>query len=760
MKKMIAVCGAMAFTAAAFAGEGDVLARFYAENAGKALRRIPSWVVPENAFVSLSKPDFGEPSGDTQKRIFDAYREKSDWNVITYTLRCVLDLSSPEVQRRVAVAAARAKEMGIELLMDIDPRIMRNEFLSRWPEDCLRLRQFEIVEPDAEGTARFKAVEDFMQDHMCWGANSPYSGWREGRLVAVSAVKGKDLSTLRPIAAEEVACTSNSVSGTVRGLAPGETLLAEVEFPLKAPDPYSPNLLPFTREMMLRYRKLGVHGAMRDEWGFMGPREKVQGRRAFWHSRPFAEAYARISGGRDYGKDIVAFALGAEGPEIYGAVNAYIRTIYEGCKITEEDFYAADKEYFGPDAYVAKHATWHTALWRVSEHMHNGIDWWVAKRDWAQSDEGCPVPADTGMMRKFGTPLWMNEGYGPNPAHYAKSLWQYMLCGGRMVYHGIYGGNYLDRYGAPAERKYHAQADLLSAEGVRTEEISRLLPLMTRAQIDCPVAYVFGHERLVNWLDPAYQDWGEPIAHGLGGLGYYVDAFPASEITLGTISVDSEGRIRVGGHRYEVCILYHLSAAEQAAWDRLAGGRKLATRVFDDPSVEIVASYLDFRKTVRQTPLLETGLGGRRGANRLPPPDGIMTLTDGTVVRVKGASPDLAGDAISGALSAGGADVEYAARGMFAARVKNGELTGLAGGEVTHVAAPGFTLELDAPTDIALTKIGGEWHGVWQTPDLSAPVPAALLKVTSRWVKLRGITPPAKAESECSAGRLSAKRNM
>ena len=121
-----------------------------------------------------------------------------------------------------------------------------------------------------------------------------------------------------------------------------------------------------------------------------------------------------------------------------------------------------------------------------------------------------------------------------------------------------------------------------------------------------------------------------------------------------------------------------------------------------------------------------------------------MILTDGTVVRVKGASPDLAGDAIAGTLSVGGANVEYAARGMFAARVEKGTLTGIAGGEVVRIAAPGFKLELDVPADIALTKIGGEWHGVWQTPDLSAPVPAALLKITSRWVKLRGIEPPVK----------------
>ena len=52
-----------------------------------------------------------------------------------------------------AEASAISKEMGLALLMDIDPRIMRGEFFSRWPGDCLMIRQFEMAEPDVSGTA-------------------------------------------------------------------------------------------------------------------------------------------------------------------------------------------------------------------------------------------------------------------------------------------------------------------------------------------------------------------------------------------------------------------------------------------------------------------------------------------------------------------------------------------------------------------------------------------------------------------------------
>lgn len=52
------MCGIILFAALASActHDGD-LRRFYSENDGKALRRLPSYIVPENAFISISDPD-------------------------------------------------------------------------------------------------------------------------------------------------------------------------------------------------------------------------------------------------------------------------------------------------------------------------------------------------------------------------------------------------------------------------------------------------------------------------------------------------------------------------------------------------------------------------------------------------------------------------------------------------------------------------------------------------------------------------------
>ena len=221
-------------------------------------------------------------------------------------------------------------------------------------------------------------------------------------------------------------------------------------------------------------------------------------------------------------------------------------------------------------------------------------------------------------------------------------------------------------------------------------------------------------------------------------MGFYVDAYPASELQSGTFQIDGDGYLRVGRQRYSACVLWHLSSGERKAWDGFVAGRTLKTRLFIDPGVGEVADFLASSGAARQTPLGPTGLGGAT-RHRLPPADGLLRLTDGTVARVKGGLPDFAGDAISGELETGGVRVAYAARGLFAARAENGELSAVCGGEVTCVEGGGLSLQLDAPVDLALVKINGEWRGVWQTPDTDAPVPQTLRRITRRWTKLRAV---------------------
>jgi hypothetical protein len=56
------------------------------------------------------------------------------------------------------------------------------------------------------------------------------------------------------------------------------------------------------------------------------------------------------------------------------------------------------------------------------------------------------------------------------------------------------------------------------------------------------------------------------------------------------------------------------------------------------------------------------------------------------------------------------------------------------------VAGPGLALALDRPEDVVLLKIGGEWHGIWQTADANGPIPAPLAAIATHWMRL--ILPP------------------
>jgi hypothetical protein len=69
----------------------------------------------------------------------------------------------------------------------------------------------------------------------------------------------------------------------------------------------------------------------------------------------------------------------------------------------------------------------------------------------------------------------------------------------------------------------------------------------------------------------------------------------------------------------------------------------------------------------------------------------------------------------------------------------------LAAGGLTRVEGPGLALALDRPEDVALLKIDGEWHGIWQTSEADKPIPATLAAFTPHWIRL--LLPPHLAAS-------------
>ena len=202
---LLAALSAHGVTDSRLGDHGDVLARFYSENDGKSLRRLPSWIVPENAFDGFGISD---PSNVVQRRLLELYRDRSDWNVLTYCCRSSEPLN-PAVTSRLAMAASELRGTGIELLMELDPRLLRNAFLERLPDDYLRLRQYGVFSPAADGSAKFEVRQDYMCDYEnVGGMKDPYSGWKPGRLLSARAAKGE---SMRPISAADVTCSPNAV---------------------------------------------------------------------------------------------------------------------------------------------------------------------------------------------------------------------------------------------------------------------------------------------------------------------------------------------------------------------------------------------------------------------------------------------------------------------------------------------------------------------------------------------------------------------
>jgi len=402
---------------------GDVLAKFWQENDGRTVRRLPVDIGPENVFWSFGTRDFADGM-KTFNRLMDESFEKSTYNCITLTLRCNPELGDDETVAAAKACIARAHRDGVKVYMDTDPRIARAEFFKRWPREKQSLARVATVAP-TNGVADFKVVFRPVQDHMSWGSKSAYRPLR-GSVGRACAVKRRadgalDFATSRPVgakakvsveawrgdrsAAKDVKTdpaegytefSEVTVSGSVSGLKADETLVVTALAEFYSIDVFSPNLVPFIRTLMDRYKAVGADGGMRDEWGFI-PNYDPDLRTFFYSS--FLDVAYKAETGRSLLADIALLGAGAKGDATRSAaIGAYMKLTLKRNVEIERDFYDYDKRLFGKDAYVCKHPTWYSSIC-PQEYFHNGLDWWQAPRDWAQSDETTPFYADNGMAK-------------------------------------------------------------------------------------------------------------------------------------------------------------------------------------------------------------------------------------------------------------------------------------------------------------------------------------------------------------------------
>ncbi len=241
--------------------------------------------------------------------------------------------------------------------------------------------------------------------------------------------------------------------------------------------------------------------------------------------------------------------VGREG-ERRAAINQFNELCRQRNGAIEQDFYAAVKSVWGATAVVATHPTWWPYPDR-REFKKNGLDWWIAKRDWAQTDEITPYCVRTSLAKKWNSPLWFNMYYSPRLPDYQAEMWAGALTGGRIDYHPLWP---VDENTMPHEELYRA---LLRGGLMRGDCRVRLLNFITRSALDCPVAVVFGQPCAMNWAGPAYDDVGLGLSDALWQAGYPTDLIPTTEIWTGALSVSGDGYVQYGQQRYRSVVLYH-----------------------------------------------------------------------------------------------------------------------------------------------------------------------------------------------------------
>ena len=660
----------------------------------------------------------------------DLFADHSNFGMLTTSIRSPAhEMVLPGMHDQVKQAVDYAHGRGIQIALDLDIRLARRAFQARYPDQqqwMLRLRSLALPPASGDGIQIEPAG---LRDHM---GQYPVL---KGRLMRVWT---RDRTGVRPVtegcrASEEtnqkvsVSCTPEAVKGAAE-------LIVAAAFEYQTPDAFAPDFLAFQNEMLAQYRDIPLDGTMKDEWGF--PPVTNQGAKDgdFWYSRSFATEYAKAGGG-EFLDDCLLMWMGAGDPaRRIAAVNRYMRLILDRNATIEQDFYATSKRIFGPNTFIAVHATWGNMPF--GDAFKNGYFWWQAKRDYGQTDEHWPLPVRTSLAHKMGKPVWYNQFYAGDAAPYAKEVWRNARAGGRVNFHPIFGA-----------RTGPSRQTLLQSPAMKAESRVRLLNFITEAPLDCPVAVVFGHAAALNWVGKHFGDLGVDFAEEMWERGFPTDVIPSTEIESGALKIAADGMVVFGTQRYRALIFVNpdyespgtfaflrrvatskttlfMRGSGETGWDgkRLAESETNVPGAHADPTPALVAEFLWNWHTLRRAMPLD-----------------LTKLSDGTCILARG-EKNPAGDEIQEDFMCGQTLVHVEATGVFGIRMRQaGGLQALAVSGLRHVDAGNFHLKLPAPTDLALWRTGSELHGVVQG---LAAVPEELLQLTKDWLRLDVAPPP------------------
>jgi len=713
---------------------------------------------------------------DLARTRIDEFADRGAFSHLVVTMRTrERQITDADVHDAIGELARYAANRGLRVVLDVCVRLARRQYHARYPDEQQEMVILEEAEVPHAGAVHCRVEPEDLGDHMTGNRRLAYVPISGG--LARAWVYRTRNGEVRPDTVRDVtsACEVETVGAegvSVRvpeGVASeGDTVCVGASFTHLSPAVFAPHLLMFQDEILEAYRDLPLAGAAKDEWGFPPTRQRMVAHRAFWYSRFYAEAYTSATDGSDLLDDTLLMAVPHAGRHRARcrAINVYRELSLKRNAGIESHFYGGVKRAFGPEAFVAKHPTWYPHI-DEREFSKNSLYWWATPRDYAQTDECTPASVCTGLAKKCGGGVWLNEHYAPAVAPYLKNVWRYVLAGGRMVYHGLYPKE-RTQYAEVDERTFDAakHGDLMTPDLMQAQSRIRLLDWISAAPLDCPVAVVFGHRALMNWAEEGYEDYGEEVSLRLWQAGFPVDLIPSTEVEGGHVQVSADGYVQYGAQKYRAVVVHRPQFSRptlaelfgdprirRTALFRLGGwGLDADARPYDgdarlrnvplsatpDEVVEAVTSYLNAEDVPRQTGLSEpfgifTDAPYTQG-RRLPPCAGHCRLTDGTVI-VTRAEDYTGGDPFSETIEVGRREVKVEAAGVAGIRLgESGALEALAAGGLVRLEAPGARLELDAPTDVAMWREADDWRGVYRNED--GVVPEALQRITQEWRRL------------------------
>ncbi len=680
---------------------------------------------------------------DGYKKYIDCYEKYSSVGIITASLRTIGELTDDKVIHQIQDAANYAREKGMGLVMDLDIRLARAEFKKRYPHDLqeiMLLREFPLGAPGKSGVS--VDLPSF-SDHYTSGRypyapvgvclERIYSYKKNGKSIKQGSVE--DI-TLRSALANDNQGLKVLVESMPEDT--GRMACAMISVTINTPDLFSANLLSFQREVLQLYVGSGLVGAAKDEWGFPGRFHPSD--RDLWYSDAMASVYESHSS-RELIRDMLLMTMGEEDMEAErnNAINLYMRMNYEQNCLIEGDFFDAVKELFGPTAIVCTHPTWYPYP-SGNEIFKNGLSWWDAKRDLAQTDEATPFSIRTALAKKWRSAVWYNMFYDTSVERYEKEIWRAVLGGGRLNIHQPYPSSAKDR------------AYLLLKDNL-FQAIQRihLLDYISTMPVNSPVAIIFDHTAVLNWADSIhFADVGLQLADMLWEKGIYTDVIPSSEVRKGAIKVATNGKIQYGLQQYEA-VVYYKPGFDKALVSSLfeRASEFGTTKLFqvDNQSKENVESIFQLLKQRGIAPQTQGSMSVLADfpASVVPKASGHIRLIDGTYIEASGLT-NVMGDPIKKHFLIDGRKVYVDAIGIVGIRFdKSGKLQALACGGLKSFKTGSTEINLPERQDIALFNENGQWQGIIHGDNKK--IPADLSKFTNNW---RIVKQPKAIEKESS----------